>query len=256
MERLTAPNGWDQNHGHSVPARLEEHVQATCRLARMVHAEYPDSLIEMHDPAMGGDRTRAVPIYYGHGQCPEGEQYCGPAGFDTVWAFELMWMPMNDLLSGRAIALYYYNLAYSLPLYIHIDLRTDNQNALVFWWNASTCRHLGIGGTHPDAAVRQAQKDSMSDYRRLKRYFASGRFYGIDELTHVHSDAEGKSAVTNCFNLDGDAVEREIHFDPACFGLSPSQTYQFSSGVFQQTGRKYVGKVSIRGYGHRLIEIT
>ena len=34
----------------------------------------------------------------------------------------------------------------SLPLYIHIDLRTDNRNALVFWWYASTCRHLGIGG--------------------------------------------------------------------------------------------------------------
>ena len=63
-----------------------------------------------------------------------------------------MWAPMEDLLSGRAITLYYYNLAYGLPLYIHIDLRADNQNALVFW-NASTCRHLGIGGTHKDAAV-------------------------------------------------------------------------------------------------------
>ena len=101
-----------------------------------------------------------------------GESVCQALGFDTVWAFELMWRPMQDLTSGRSIALYYYNLAYSLPLYIHIDLRTDNRNAVVFWWNASTCRHLGIGGTHPDPAVRQAQKEGMANYRRLKPYFA------------------------------------------------------------------------------------
>ena len=41
---------WDPNHGHQVPARLEEHDQARSRLARMVHAEYPDVLIEMHNP--------------------------------------------------------------------------------------------------------------------------------------------------------------------------------------------------------------
>ena len=69
---------------------------------------------------------------------------------------------MEDLLSGRAIALYYYHLAYSLPLYIHIDLRTDNPNALVFLWNASTCRHLGIGGTYNDAAVEKAHEEAMT----------------------------------------------------------------------------------------------
>jgi hypothetical protein len=247
---------WDPHHGHSVPARVEEHVQATCRLVRMVHADSPNVLIEMHDPVMGGAPLRAVPIYYGHGPCPVGEQYCQSAGFDTVWAFELMWSPMEDLLSGRAVALYYYNLAYSLPLYIHIDLRTDNQNALVFWWNASTCRHLGIGGTHPDAAVRKAQKDAMTTYRRLKRYFASGVFYGIDESTHVHSGIEKKSAVMNCFNLEKDPVEREIHFEPELLGLSPGKTYRFSDGGFQQAGSKYAGKVKIPPYGHKLIEIA
>jgi hypothetical protein len=142
---------WDPQHGHRIPARREEHVQATCRLARMVHAEYPQVLIEMHDPVVGGQPCRSAPIYYGHGRATTGEQFPQALGFDSVWAFELMWMPREDLLSGRAIALYYYNLAYNIPLYIHIDLRTDNLNALVFWWNASTCRHLGIGGTHEDA---------------------------------------------------------------------------------------------------------
>lgn len=247
---------WDPNHGHQVPSLLEEHCQATCRLARMIHADFPNVLIEMHDPAIGGAPMRACPIYYGYGRCPEGEGVCQALGFDEVWAFELMWKPMEDLTSGRSIALYYYNLAYSLPLYIHIDLRTDNQNAVVFWWNASTCRHLGIGGTHPDPSVRQAQKEGMANYRRLKPYFAVGVFYGIDEQTHVHSDHEGKSAVMNCFNLDEHPVEREIRFEPARLGLSPNRTYQFSGATLSRSGDAYVGKVSIPGLGHTLVEVT
>jgi hypothetical protein len=152
--------------------------------------------------------------------------------------------------------LYYYNLAYSLPLYIHIDLRTDNQNALVFWWNASTCRHLGIGGTHADPAVRQAQKESMATYRRLKPYFASGIFYGIDEQTHVHSDRDGQSAVINCFNLEDQPVQREIRFQPALLGLSQDKKYQFRGAAFHPSNDAYSGKVHIAGRGHTLIEVT
>jgi hypothetical protein len=247
---------WDPNHGHQVPSRLEEHCQATCRLARMVHAEFPDVLIEMHDPALGGAPMRGCPIYYGYGKCPEGEEVCQALGFDTVWAFELMWKPMEDLTTGRSIALYYYNLAYSLPLYIHIDLRTDNQNAVVFWWNASTNRHLGIGGTHPNPAVRQAQKEGMANYRRLKPYFAVGGFYGIDEQTHVHTDRQGKTAVMNCFNLDNHPVEKEIRFEPAKLGLTPGKTYQFAGAAFGRSGDAYVGKVSIPALGHTLVEVT
>jgi hypothetical protein len=238
---------WDPNHGHRVPARREEHDQARSRLARMVHAEYPKVLIEMHNP---------TPIYYGHGHCSEGEGACEGAGFDTIWGFELMWQPMQDLLSGHSIALYYYNLAYSLPIYLHIDLRTDNQNALVFWWNASTCRHLGIGGTHSDPAVRKAQKDGMTTYRRLKPYFAAGIFYGIDEQTHVHADAKTNTAVVNCFNLGKAAVDREIRFVPAQLGLPPGKNYQFSVAGFHRSGETYIGKVSIPAEGHTLIEVT
>jgi hypothetical protein len=238
---------WDPHHGHRVPARLHEHDQARSRLARIVHAEYPDVLIEMHNP---------TPIYYGHGHCPEGEGACQGAGFDTIWGFELMWQPMLDLLSGHSIALYYYNLAYSLPIYLHIDLRTDNQNALVFWWNASTCRHLGIGGTHPDPVVRKAQKDGMTAYRRLKPYFAAGTFYGIDEQTHVHTDTKTNTAIMNCFNLGKGAAEKEIRFVPAQLGLQPHKSYQFSAAGFQRVGDAYVGKVSVPAEGHTLIEVT
>jgi hypothetical protein len=246
---------WDPNHGHRVPSRLEEHCQATCHLARMVHAEFPDVLVEMHDPAAGGVPQRNCPIYYGYGRCFEGDRICQAPGFDTVWAFELMWKPMEDLLSGRSIALYYYNLAYSIPLYIHVDLRTDNENAIVFWWNASTCRHLGIGGTHQDEAVRLAHAESMAKYRRLKHYFASGVFYGIDEQTHVHCSRDGKSAVMNCFNLDDARVEREIHFDPDRVGLSRDKSHEFSGAAFCKNGDAYVGVVRIPAHGHILVEV-
>ena len=238
---------WDPNHGHRLPARREEHDQAKCRLARMVHAEYPNVLIEMHNP---------TPLYYGHGHCPEGQGACQGEGFDSIWGFELMWQPMQDLLSGHSIALYYYNLAYSLPIYLHIDLRTDNQNALVFWWNASTCRHLGIGGTHPDAAVRKAQKQGMLSYRRLKHYFAAGTFYGIDEQTHVHTDVKINTAVINCFNLSKVTAERTIRFAPAKLGMASGKTYQFSSESFHRSGDTYIGEVSIPAEGHLLIEVT
>ncbi|MFX1567688.1 MAG: hypothetical protein ACFFCV_04890 [Promethearchaeota archaeon] len=57
-----------------------------------------------------------------------------------------MWNPMQDLLSGRSTQLFEYNLAYSIPLYLHINENSDNDKMLQFWWYASLARHLGIGG--------------------------------------------------------------------------------------------------------------
>ncbi len=237
---------WDTHHGHVVPARREAHVAATVRLARLVHEKFPDVLIEMHDPVVGGFHSHYTPVYYGH----------GPNGFDTVWAFELMWDPMDDLMSGRSIALYYYNLAYSLPLYIHIDLRTDNGNALVFWWNASTCRHLGIGGTHPDATVVAMQREAVKQYRRLKSFFTAGSFYGIDELTHVHVNGGATGAVINCFNLKDLAATRLVRFAPENYGLDPTRPLQFSQGTVGGNADLYTIEVAIAPRGHTLIEVT
>ena len=238
---------WDPQHGHPVPARREEHIQGNCRLARMVHAEYPKVLIEMHSPD---------PIYYGHGLASEAKGFSQALGFDSVWAFELMWMPMEDLLSGRSIALYYYSLAYGEPLYIHIDLRTDNQNALVFWWNASTCRHLGIGGTHPDPQVQQAHKAAMAVYRRLKPFFAAGTFYGIDETTHLHRHPSQSAAVINCFNLDDHSAARQIEFEPARFGLDPKKEYDIKGAPARRVGDRYIIDLVIPSYGHVLLEVV
>ena len=164
------------------------------------------------------------------------------AASTTVWAFELMWNPMRDLVGGHSITLYYYNLAYSLPLYIHIDLRSDNDQALMLWWNISTCRHLGLGGTHKEERARVAQRRAMTAYRRLKPFFARGVFYGIDELTHVHRHPNESRAVINCFNLEDHAVTRPLVFEPARFGLDPAGRYSVPR------------EVTIPAYGHVLIE--
>jgi hypothetical protein len=72
---------------------------------------------------------------------------------------------------------------------------------VALWWYASTCRHLGIGGTHRDPAVAQAQKLAMKQYRKLERYYKQGKFYGISEQIHIHV-LEGQQAfVVNLFNL-------------------------------------------------------
>jgi len=246
---------WDPHHGHHVPARQEEHAQAVCRLARMVHAEYPRVLIEVHDPVVGGQTIRYAPVYYGHGRAPEGEEYPESAGFDSVWAFELMWMPMEDLLSGRAIALYYYNLAYSLPLYIHIDLRTDNRNALVFWWNTSTCRPLGIGGTHKDATVGKAHQEAMASYRRLQPFFKAGTFYGLEETVHVHIHPEESAAVINCFNLEDRPLHKEVQFVPERYGLPGKLDYSAHGVSSRVSEGHYVLVFDVPPLGHSLAEV-
>lgn len=247
---------WDANHGHPLPARREEHVQAMNRLARMVHSKHPRVLIEMHDQMLGGTTLRHVPTYYGYGALPPGDNGPDTLGFDTVWAFELMWDPMTDLVGGHAVALYYYNLAYSIPLYIHIDLRTDNEQALMLWWNASTCRHLGIGGTHREPQTQKAHQEAMATYRRLKPFFSAGTFYGIDELTHVHRHPTDQAAVINCFNLEEKSASREVRFEPVNFGLDAKLPYKVVGGNSKGAAGDYRIEVAIAGYGHTLIEVN
>ena len=112
-----------------------------------------------------------------------------------------MWDPMADITSGRGQALYYYNLGCNVPIYLHIDLRKDKPGCPELWWYASTCRHLGIGGTHKDPAVAAAQKAAMRKYRELDRFFKRGDFYGLGEAVHLHALPEENAFVVNLFNL-------------------------------------------------------
>lgn len=237
---------WDPGHGHRVPALQQEHVEGRDRLARMVHAEHPDVLIEMHWP---------TPTYYGHGRAPANQGYAQALGFDSVWGFELMWGPMRDLISGHAMTLYYYSLACGIPIYLHIDLRKDNANALMLWWNASTCRHLGIGGTHADPTVRHAQHQAMATYRRLERFFKAGDFYGLDEMTHIHIGPEYTAAIINCFNLDDHQVTRLVVFEPGKYGLDAGAEYRVNGAAAERSGMHYNLNVTIAGLGHTLVEV-
>jgi hypothetical protein len=246
---------WDPQHGHPVPSGCEEHVQAMSRLARVVHDEYPDVLIEMHDQVAGGAPIRPTPTYYGHGRAAPGEQVAEAQGFDSVWGFELMWGPMEDLLTGHAIALYYYNLAHGLPLYIHIDLRKDNANALEFWWNASTCRHLGIGGTHQDPAVQKVHHEAMATYLRLETFFKAGTFYGLDEMVHVHVHPTKPAAVINCFNLEDQLIRRTLKIDPQEIGLGRSGRFEIKGAAARLEENRYIVDVEIPSRGHVLLEM-
>ncbi|MBC7289172.1 MAG: hypothetical protein H5T86_14270, partial [Armatimonadetes bacterium] len=178
------------HHGHPVPYTRDDHVAALREIARRVHEKHPHVIIEQHDQIVAGVHSVYTPVYIGHGN----------GGWDERWANEYMWQPLQDIKDGRARSMFYYNMAYSLPSYIHIDLRDDNENCLAFWWYASTCRHLGIGGTHPDGRNWLAVRRAMSKYLRLQDFFKRGVFLGLDEETHIHV-LPGRGAVVCAFNL-------------------------------------------------------
>jgi hypothetical protein len=179
-------------HGHPIPYHLEDHIRANVDLVQRVHAKYPKVLIELHDPVAGGSVVRYMPVYY---------KYDLPGSYDENWGFELMWDPMADLKEGRARALYYYDLGCNVPLYLHINLRNDNEDCVVLWWYASTCRHLGIGGTSPNPSVVEAQKRAMKRYREWDRFYKRGEFFGINEEIHLHVLPGENAFVVNVFNL-------------------------------------------------------
>jgi hypothetical protein len=212
---------WDPAHGHPVPFTLEDQVRACLRLAERIHARFPKVLIEMHDPVVGGTLPRYTPVYYKYGL---------PGSYDDNWGFELMWQPMEDIRSGRARSLYWYALGCNVPVYLHIDLRDDNEHCLVLWWYASTCRHLGIGGTHPVPAVAAAQVQAMRRYRELDRFYKRGGFYGAGEEIHVHALPAENAFVVNLFNLS--AAERVVEgsIGVASMGLDADRWYAAPKG--------------------------
>jgi hypothetical protein len=218
-------NSWNggcvnSEHGHPVPYCLEDHIRANLDLAQRVHAKYPRVLIELHDPGAGGSSARLTPVYYKYGL---------PGSYDENWGFELMWDPLADLKETRARSLYYYNMGCNVPLYLHIDLRKDNESCVVLWWYASTCRHLGIGGTSPKASVVQAQQQAMRRYRQLEGFYKRGEFYGLSEEIHLHVLPKESAFVVNLFNLSDDTRILSGNCSLARLGLDPRKAYRTAS---------------------------
>lgn len=236
---------WDPSHGHSLPLTHQEHLDAILKIQQEVHKEYPDVVIEQHDPMTGPGQPRYAPTYIMHAK---------PGAFDELWGFEYMIDNMNVIVADRrTVSLYYYNLAYSIPVYLHIDLRQDNTQAFVFWWFASTCRHLGVGGKHADPAVWEAQKQAMQTYLSLKRFYTQGIFYGLDENIHVHTLPDPGECVINCFNPDDQPVRKEIRFQIQEIGLLPG-TVRIDGAPYEQTGDEIVMNLDIPARGHLLVK--
>jgi len=212
---------WNPDHGHPVPYTLEDHCRANLDLARRIHDKYPDVIIEMHDMITGGSKVRYTPVYYKYGL---------PGSYDDNWGFELMWRTMDDIRSERAKSLYYYNLGCNVPIYTHIDLQDDNEHCLVLWWYASTCRHLGIGGTHGDPRIVESHKKAMQLYRRLDRFYKRGDFYGAGEEVHFHALSAENAFVVNLFNLSDEPRTISGTIEVKEMGLDPDRWYTKPKG--------------------------
>ena len=172
-----------------------------------------------------------------------------------------MWDPIEDLLSGRALCLYYYNLAYNIPLYDHITMEGDNDNCLAFWWYASTIRHLGIGGKKglrsgkENETRYQAYKRAMREYIRLKEFYMRGEFYGIDEWTHVHILPAKEQAVLNAFNLTDKLVSRTVTFDLGKIGLRSAQKVTVKGADWEREGSKVILRMDIPAMSPIIVRI-
>ena len=219
-------------HGHPIPYTIADHWRANIELVERIHREHPQVYIELHDPVTWA-LQRYSPIYY---------KYRPSLSHDENWAFELMWHPLEEIRSGRANVLYNYNLSCNIPLYSTVNLGDDNQHCLALWWFASTCRHLGIGGTHPNPLIAMAQKSAMAQYRKLNRYFKRGKFYGYGESVHVHVLPDENAFVINVFNLSAEARKIKAEIPLAELGLDANRWYT-THGLGNVDSRK--GTVSI-----------
>jgi len=202
---------YDPTHGHPVPLTRQQHVDSVFEVIQAVKETHPHVLIEAHDRINGGMQDYH-PLYFQHGR---------PNSFDENWGFEYMWDPYYDLISGQALSLYEYNLAYDIPLYLHIHEGRDSESMLAFWWYASTCRHLGIGGvSDPSNPLYVALKRAVGTYQRLKRFFTQAEFIGIDQFAHFHVIANENAAIGVLFNMSGSTEAREITLSTSRLGLT------------------------------------
>lgn len=234
---------YDPSHGHPVPTTPSMHAQAVFDLVRKVHDKHPEITIEAHDPVWPWG-VRYLPVYYGHDQ---------ENSFNEGWGFEFMWNPIEDLFSGKALSLFYYNLAYDVPLYLHIDMGGDNDNCLAFWWYASTIRHLGIGGGRNNPQRYKAYARAMAEYLPLKDLYTRGTFYGLDELTHIHVLPEEGRCVLNAYNLTDAPVSRTVEVRLGDLGLLEEVTVE---GVPHEIiGSRLVMQLIIPPYSPTLVRM-
>jgi len=200
---------YDPAHGHRTPTTPLDHIRAVYGLCADIRRHCPGLTIEAHDPVWPWNTSLYAPTYFRQGFGDGGD-------YDENWGFEYMWNCLEDLRTGKALALYYYALSCNIPLYLHITMAADNEHCVFFWWAASTVRHLGIGGKTSDPSVEASgplarhdpetrfadYREQMRIYNRLRPYFVRGRFEGLSETAHLHTLPGREGAVLVLFNLD------------------------------------------------------
>ncbi len=201
---------FSKDHGHEVPMRRQTHAENIFKVIQNVKREYPKILIEAHDRGVNPRH----PLYFQHNL---------PHSFDENWGFECMWNSMHDIISGRSLQLFEYNLAYSIPLYLMINENSDNENMLQFWYYASLVRHLCIGGlNNRDDEKFKALKNAMILYKKLKPFFTRGTFYGISQNIHLHVNEAERLGIITAYNLSSRSKTIEIQFEPKKYCLDVS----------------------------------
>ena len=75
-------------------------------------------------------------------------------------------------------------------------------------------------------------------------------------LTTAIVEETYQGSVAAAVPFDDGGATREIHFEPAKFGLKPDKIYKFTGADFAKNGETYVGKVPIKAQGHTLVEVT
>jgi hypothetical protein len=217
----------DLSHGHAVPGTPFDHVMAVYALTREVRKQCPGLTIEAHDPVWPWATCIYVPTYFQQGFGDKG-------AYDENWGFEYMWDCLNDLRTGKALALYYYALGCDVPLYLHITMAADNDACVFFWWTASTVRHLGIGGKTSNKTIEPggglppydpetrfaAYQAHMRTYNRLKPFFVRGEFHGITETIHLHTLPGTPGGVVNVFNLTDHEQSYAFNVSREVFGTT------------------------------------
>ena len=217
LEALTGC--YSKDHGHEVPMNRQTHAQNIFRVIQSIKKRYPNILIEAHDRGVGNQ------LYYQHNL---------PHSFDENWGFECMWNPMQDLISHRAFQLYEYNLAYSIPLYLHINENSDNEKMLQFWWYSSVVRHIGIGGLKDKNSPKyKALQKAITLYKMIKPILTRGIFYGISPMIHLHVDEDSRTGVIIVFNLSSRDKKVNIKIDISKFNLK-FQTIEIFTGTYQK----------------------
>jgi hypothetical protein len=102
--------------------------------------------------------------------------------------------------------------------------------------------------------VWAAQKKAMHAYLSMKRFYAEGVFYGLDETLHAHTLPDVRESVINAFNLAEQPARKQVKFRLAEIGLPPGSV-KVEGASCQQHGDEITVDLEIPARGQVLLRI-